>query len=109
MTEKQMLQIASTRLYYHFAKLYFPAELAKQNPENPTRETQHKAHTALVVYMCSRRPAGLRFYCFLEACDIRENRFLGMGGTAPSIKEEASALFEDAECLFAAKPIKYDA
>jgi hypothetical protein len=108
MTEKQMMYFASTRLYNYFAKLYFPRELASKNQNNPTIPVQKQAHIQLSLFMRSGPSMGSRMFPFFYACDIRENRFLCLGASLPSIEDEVRELFEDAECLLEAKPIKYD-
>lgn len=55
MTNNELIQLASARLYTHFVKLYFPEELKKKNPENPTVELQKKAHARLCFFSTFRR------------------------------------------------------
>ena len=74
MTNNELIQLASARLYTHFVKLYFPEELKKKNPENPTVELQKKAQARLCFFLRSGGLIQDRFRSFLYACDAARRR-----------------------------------
>ena len=100
MKNAELIQLASARLYTHFAKLYFPDELKKTNPKNPTAELQRKAHIYLCCFLRSGGLVQDRFRSFLYACDALENDFLCLGRELPEMSEEISLLLEEAEESF---------
>ena len=100
MTNNDLIQLASLRLYTHFVKLYFPEELETPNPEDPTVKEQKSAHFGLIIFLKSGGLIQDRYRSFMFACDKLEIDYLCLGKSKPDIKDETSVLFSESEKAF---------
>jgi hypothetical protein len=103
MTEKQMLIIASRKMFMHWVKLYFPHIIKDWKPIKTDEEAhdEKRAFWNLCAYMDKPGSKGLRLYTLIQTIDVRETRQLYLGETVPvSLEEEAALVFKETECLF---------
>jgi hypothetical protein len=95
--------LASYKLFMHWVKLYYPNKVINWDITNTPEQAheEHVAHIQLMEYLKRGPSYGERVFNFIQAVDIRETRQLRLGEPIPpSIKEEASLLFKEAQDLF---------
>jgi hypothetical protein len=103
MTKKQIMCIASRKMFMHWVKLYFPDIVNKWKPIKTDEEAgdERSAFWSLCEFMDKPGSMGLRLYALIQTVDIRETRQLCLGEPAAgSLEEEARLIFKEAEVLF---------
>ena len=103
MTRKQIMCIASRKMFMHWVKLYFPGIINDWKPIKTDEDAadEQSAFWSLCEYIDRPGSAGLRLYALIQTIDIRETRQLCLGEQSPaSLEEEARLIFEEAEALF---------